>query len=180
MSTQLGGYAGKVLKIDLDTKAVSEYPFSDKDRELFLGGKIMAAKIMNDILASLPKFEGKFDPFSAENPIIVTSGPLNAMGSPCSSRFNTSTISPLTGYYTSSNCGGNFGLNMKRAGYDAIIIVGKATEHTYLVISGDNKVEFKNADHLWGKTTSEAQEGIAEKGGKFVIGPAGENLVKYA
>ena len=167
------GYAGKIAKIDLTTKTVSDYPFSDKERELFVGGKIMAAKIIYD------NIKQKIDPYSAENMIVITTCPLNAMGAPCSSRFNTSTISPLTGFYTSSNCGGNFGLSLKRAGYDAIIIVGKAEEKTYLHITRDN-IEFKNADKIWGLTTSEAQEAIEEKGDKFVIGPAGENLVRYA
>lgn len=173
MSTKYGGYCGKVVKINLSTKKVEEYPFSDEERELFIGGKIMAAKIIYD------NIKEKIDPFSAENMIVITTGPMNALGAPCSSRFNCSTISPLTGYYTSSNCGGNFGLSLKRAGYDGIIITGKCDEKTYLVITHDG-VEFKNADDLWGLKTGEAQEKIPEKGGKFVIGPAGENLVKYA
>lgn len=174
MSTNFGAYTGKVLKIDLTTKKVEDYPFTDKERELFLGGKCMAAKIIYDNIKT------KIDPFSPENMLVVTTGPMNAIGAPCSSRFNCSTISPLTGYYTSSNCGGNFGLYMKRAGYDAIVIVGKAEEHTYLKIT-DKGVEFKNADYLWGLCTGEAQEKMKEgRGGKFVIGPAGENLVKYA
>lgn len=175
MATKYKGYTGKIIKIDLTTQTVSEYDFSDKDRELYLGGKITAAKIIYDYI----KDKDKFEPLSPDNIIAITTGPLNACGAPCSSRFNTSTISPLTGYYTSSNCGGNFGMGLKRAGYDALIIVGKAEEHTYLHITGDN-VEFKNADAIWGLKTGEAQEKIPEKGDKFVIGPAGENLVKFA
>ena len=173
MKRELKGYAKKVIRIDLTTKTVTEYPFSDEERELFVGGKIMAAKIIYDNIKT------KIDPFSPENMIVITTGPLNAMGSPCSSRFNTSTISPLTGFYTSSNCGGSFGMAIKRAGYDAIIIVGKAEEKTYLRITREG-VEFKNADFLWGLTTTEAQQAIPDKGDKFVIGPAGENLVRYA
>lgn len=180
MSTNYGAYTGRVIKVDLSSKQATEYPFTDEERKLFLGGKIMAAKIMYDYLKSLPDFNGKIDSFSPENPIIVTTCPLNAMGSPSSSRFNTSTISPLTGYYTSSNCGGNFGLHLKRAGYDALIIVGKSEEHVYLKIGADFKVEFVNADDIWGLKTGEAQEAMGGKGGKFVIGPAGENLVRYA
>ena len=173
MKKPLMAYTGKVIKIDLTTKTVSEYPFSDKERELFVGGKIMAAKIIYD------NIKQKIDPYSPENMIVITTSPLNAVGAPCSSRFNTSTISPLTGFYTSSNCGGNFGLALKRAGYDAVIIVGKAEEKTYLRITRDG-VEFKNADAIWGLKTSDAQAAIPDKGDKFVIGPAGENLVRYA
>lgn len=171
--TKLGAYTGKIIKIDLTNKTVVEYPFSDEERELYIGGKIMAAKIIYDNIKS------KIDPFSPENMIVITTGPLNTMGSPCSSRFNVSTISPLTGFYTSSNCGGNFGMAIKRAGYDAVIIVGKAEQKTYLKITDDG-VEFKDAAELWGLTTTEAQQKIPDKGDKFVIGPAGENLVRYA
>lgn len=173
MSTNYGAYTGKIIKIDLSKKEVSDYPFTDKEYKLFLGGKILAAKIIYDNIKS------KIDPFSPQNIVVVSTGPLNATGAPSSSRFNISSISPLTGFYTSSNCGGNFGLNLKRAGYDAIVITGKAQEKTLLYIT-EQGVEFKNADDLWGLKTGEAQEKIAQKGGKLVIGPAGENLVKYA
>lgn len=174
MATNLNAYAGKILKVDLTDRSVSEYPFSDELRKLFLGGKVMAAKILYDNIS------GPIDPLSKENMIVITTGPLNGMGGPCSSRFNISTISPLTNILTSSNCGGSFGLSLKRAGYDGLIITGKSEERIYLEILGDNVVNFKNADSLWGLKTGAAQEAITEKGGKVVIGPAGENLVKYA
>ena len=173
MSTKFGAYCGKVLKVDLTTRKVEEYPFSDEERELFLGGKIMAAKIIYNNVTE------KIDPLSPENMLVITTGPMNAIGAPCSSRFNCSTISPLTGYYTSSNCGGDFGLHLKRAGLDGLIVTGKSDEKVYLYVTPDG-VEFKNADALWGLKTGATQEAIPEKGGKFVIGPAGENLVKYA
>lgn len=173
MGTKFGAYAGKVIKINLTDKTITDYPFSDEERLLYIGGKGMAAKIMYDNISA------PIDPFSPDNLIIITTGPLNAMGSPCSSRFNVSSISPLTNLYTSSNCGGKFGMSIKRCGYDAIIITGKAEEKTYLHIT-DEKIEFRNADHLWGLTTGETQEKMEGNGGKFVIGPAGENKVLYA
>ncbi|MGI6228667.1 MAG: aldehyde ferredoxin oxidoreductase family protein [Christensenellales bacterium] len=180
MSTKYGGYAGKVLKIDLSTREVSEYPFSDKERELYLGGKIMAAKIFYDYVKE------KIDPLSPENMIVVSTGPLNALFAPSSSRFNISGISPLTGILTSSNCGGDFGVKLKMAGYDALVITGKSEEKIYITIYND-KVEFKNADKYWGMLTGEVQKEIQKDSadpklntGKIVIGPAGENLVRYA
>lgn len=173
MDTKYGAYAGKVLKVNLSEKSFEEYPFSDKERELYLGGKIMAAKIIYDNIKT------KIDPLSEDNILVITTGPLNATGAPSSSRFNVSSISPLTGLLCSSNCGGNFGINLKRAGYDALIICGKAKEKTLLAITETN-VEFLSAEHLWGLTTGETQEKIPGKKGKLVIGPAGENLVKYA
>lgn len=165
---------GKVLKVDLTTRNVTEYPWSDEERELFLGGKIMAAKIIND------NIHHKIDPFSEENMLVFTTGPLTGSGAPSSSRWNVSTISPLTGFLTSSNCGGNFGLNLKRAGCDGLIITGKSPTPVWLEVS-DEKVEIHDASDLWGLTTSEAQEKMGgNKGGKAVIGPAGENMVLYA
>jgi hypothetical protein len=106
-----GGYMGKVLKIDLSTRETSEYPWSEKDRELYLGGKIMAAKILYD------NVESEVQALSPENYLVITTGPLSGTGAPSSSRFNISGVSPLTGLVASSNCGGNFGLNLKKAGY---------------------------------------------------------------
>ncbi len=172
MATNFGGYAGKLLKVDLTTETFGEYEFSDKDRELFLGGKIMAAKILYD------NIKAPIDTLSPDNIIVVTTGPLNGLGAPSSGRFNISSISPLTGLLCSSNCGGTFGINLKKAGYDGLVIFGKAEEKTLLKITEDN-VEFLSAEELWGKTTGDTQKDLG-KGGKIVIGPAGENLVKYA
>lgn len=173
MATEYKGYVGKVVKIDLTTREISEYPFSDRERRLYLGGKIMAAKIISDFI------KGPIDPLSEDNVIVISTGPLNAMNSPSSSRFNVSAISPLTNLLTSSNCGGNFGLHLKRAGYDAIIICGKSSKKIYLSITEEG-IEFKSADDLWGLKTGPCQEKIGGNSGKFVIGPAGENLVNYA
>lgn len=173
MSTEYGGYMGKVLKINLSTREVNEYPWTDRERELFIGGKIMAAKILYDNLS--PDVE----PFSAENILAVTTGPLSGTGAPMASRFNISTISPLTGYVASSNCGGDFGISLKKAGYDALVVTGKAEIRTWLEIV-DDQITFHDAEELWGKTTAETQAVLGPKTGKMVIGPAGENLVKYA
>jgi len=173
MSTKYGGYMGKVLKIDLTTQEVSEYPWSDEQRALYLGGKIMAAKILYDCI------QPGTEPMAPENYLAVTTGPLTGTGAPSSSRFNISTLSPLTGFLASSNCGGNFGLNLKKAGYDALIITGKAANKVWIEINED-EVLFHDAADLWGKTTSETQETLGGDTGKLVIGPAGENLVRFS
>jgi len=173
MSTTFGGYMGKVLWVDLTTREVREYPWSDGDRELFLGGKIMAARILFDHI------RGPVDPYSGENLLVFTTGPLTGSGAPSSARWNVSTVSPLTGYVTSSNCGGSFGFHLKRAGYDGLVVAGAADRPVWLDVT-DEKVEFRDAGELWGKTTSETQELLGRQGGKAVIGPAGENRVRYA
>lgn len=168
------GYTGKIADIDLTTRAITAYPMSDRDRALFLGGKTLAAKILYDTLGD------KVEALSEENIIVITTSPLTGSTSPCSSRFNISSISPLTGLLISSNCGGNFGLHLKRAGYDGLILRGKSSERVFLDVDNET-ILIKNADHLWGKRTSEAQELIGEKKrGKLVIGIAGEHLVRYA
>lgn len=173
MDSKYGGYMGHVLRINLTNKLVDEYPWSDEERKLFLGGKIMAAKILYDNLTSETK------PLSEENILVITTGPLTCSGSPSSSRFNISTLSPQTGFMTSSNCGGSFGYQLKRAGYDGLILHGKSEEHVWIEIT-ESEVIFHNADDLWGKTTGETQDVLGGKSGKICIGPAGENLVKYA
>lgn len=173
MSTRLGGYTGKVLSINLTSREFSEYPWSDEDRKKYLGGKIMAAKILYDSIKE------PIEPLSPDNMLVFTTGPLTGTGAPSSSRFNISTLSPLTNLLTSSNCGGNFGLHLKKAGYDALIITGKSPNPVWLEVT-DKNVNFHDAIDLWGKTTSETQSALGTKGGKVVIGPAGENLVRYA
>lgn len=168
------GYAGKIARINLNDNKIDDYPIKTQDMEMFLGGKSLAAKIIYDSV------EGKIEAFSENNLIVITTSPLTGSTSPCSSRFNISTISPLTGLLISSNCGGSFGLHLKRAGYDGLVILGKSRNKVYIDITNE-EVSIKDANHLWGKNTSEAQEIIGEKNrGKLVIGIAGENLVTYA
>ena len=178
METKYAGYMGKVILVDLTTETVSEYPWTDEQRELYLGGKIMAARILCDHLT------GKETAFSEENWVVISTGPLTGTGAPSSARFNISALSPQTGILASSNCGGSFGFHLKKASYDALILKGKCQGHKWLEINED-QFTFHDADALWGTKVGECQEKLAErigkkKFGKLCIGPAGENLVKYA
>lgn len=173
MSSQYGGYAGKVLKVDLARQEASEYPWTDEDRRRYLGGKTMAAKILYDHI------HADTEPLSPENLLVVSTGPLTGTGAPSSSRFNVSALSPLTGLCASSNCGGTFGLSLKKAGYDAMVVTGKSEKPVWIEIT-EEAVHFHDAASLWGKTTGDTQEALEEAAGKIVIGPAGENLVRYA
>ena len=178
MNSKYAGYMGKIMLVDLTTETVTEYPWSDEERELYLGGKIMAARILCDHLT------GKETAFSEENWIVISTGPLSGTGAPSSARFNISALSPQTGILASSNCGGSFGLYLKRAGYDAIILKGKCQNRKWLEIV-DDKFIFHDADDLWGTKTGECQALLAgkvstKKFGKLCIGPAGENQVLYA
>ena len=178
MESKYAGYMGKVILIDLSTETAAEYPWSDEQRELYLGGKIMAARILCDHLT------GKEAPFSEENWVVISTGPLSGTGAPSSARFNISALSPQTGILASSNCGGSFGLYLKKAGYDAIILKGKCQGRKWLEIREDQFI-FHDAQDLWGTKTGECQARLAEKVsdkkfGKLCIGPAGENQVLYA
>ena len=183
MASKYGGYMGKIIELNLTTKTTREYPWTDRERELFIGGKIMAAKILSD------NFTGKEDPLGEENIIVIATGPLTGTPAPSSSRFDISTLSPQTGILASSNCGGTFGYFMKKAGYDALIIKGKCSEHTWIDIS-NSTFNFYNADDMWGLRTTPTQEVLTDKYkelhgkkalfGKMCIGPGGENLVKYS
>ena len=178
MATKYAGYMGKVMMVDLTTETVTEYPWSDEQRELYLGGKIMAARILCDHLT------GKETAFSEENWIVISTGPLSGTGAPSSARFNISALSPQTGILASSNCGGSFGLYLKKAGYDALILKGRCQSRKWLEITEDSFV-FHDADDLWGTRTGECQKLLAgkvssKKFGKLCIGPAGENRVLYA
>ena len=164
---------GKVLFVDLTEQTYSEFPWTDEDRQRTLGGKVMAADIL------LHHITPEMKAFDADNWLVVTTGPLTGTGCPNTSRFNISTISPLTNIVTSSNCGGDFGLSLKRAGYDAVIFSGKS-ESPITVHIEEDEVTFENADELWGLTTGEAQEKLLDSPGRLVIGPAGENKVLYA
>ena len=178
MSSKYSGYMGKVMAVDLTAETVTEYPWSDEERELYIGGKIMAARILADHLT------GKETAFSEDNWVVISTGPLTGTGAPSSARFNISALSPQTGILASSNCGGSFGMFLKRAGYDALILKGRCQSKRWLEINED-KFIFHDADELWGTTTGVCQEKLVEligkkNFGKLCIGPAGENLVKYA
>ncbi len=170
------GYMGRMLDIDLTTGSVGEYPVTDTDRELFLGGRYLSTKILWDEL------KPGVDPLSKENILIVMTSPLTGTNGPCTSRYDISAKSPLTGAIGHSNSGGNFGINLKRAGWDGMLVRGRAKKPVYIEIDGDN-VSIKPANKMWGLDTQESQKallGPGGKGGTMAIGPAGENLVKYA
>lgn len=171
-----GGYMGKIGLVDLSSETISEYPL--KEWERYLGGKILNQGILLDLLT------GKETAFSEENPIILSTGPLTGTGVPGSMRFDMASLSPKDDRPAFSNCGGNFGLYMKKAGYDGLILTGRCKEKRWLEVNGE-RIVFHDAAGLWSSRVSECQEILAgylgnQHFGGLSIGPAGENLVKYA
>lgn len=171
-----GGYTGKTLLIDLTNRAISVEKTNLKDAKLFIGAKGLGAKYLMD---NLPE---KTDPLSPENILIFTTGPLTGTRAQTSGRGTVVTKSPLTGLFVDSHFGGIFANEMKKAGWDFIIINCKSKKPVYLVIK-DDKVEFRDAKKIMGFECLQTHKWLQKNEGKVktaVIGPAGENLVRIA
>ncbi len=166
-------YTPRYAKVNLTTGEITAYPVSRKYYEKYLGGKTLAARLLLDIMPA------GIDPLAPEAVIIVNTGPLNGTGAPCSSRFNVSFKNVQTGGIASSNCGGPFGVMMKKAGYDGLIIVG-AADHPVRVEAVDGEIAILDATELWGLDCEETQEKLPKHYGMLVAGPSGEHMVKYA
>lgn len=168
-------HAGRILRVDLDNGTFKVFRPEESLYREFVGGGGVAVNLHLEM--------GSYgvDPLSHENPLILMTGPLTASAPSCS-RIQFTARSPLTYGWGESSAGGKLATYVKRAGWDGIIIEGKSRKPVYVVISSEG-AEIKNADHLWGKTTYEAQNAIMKDEGDVstaVIGPAGENLVRYA
>lgn len=173
----------RILRVDLSREHFTEEVIKEDLLKKFLGGRGLAAYLA---LKEIPR---GIDPLSPSNKLFIFSGPLSGIATISSSRVNVTTRSPLTGgVYTHANAGGNFSYWLRRSGYDGLIIEGKADEPVYLVIK-DGEPKLKPAKHIWGKWTGASTKIILEengfppdetKAGVAVIGPAGENLVKFA
>lgn len=163
----------RYVEVDLSTGIFNDYPVSRDYFERYLGGKALAARILYDVLPSW------VDPLSSENVLIINTGPLTGTGAPSSSRFNVTTKNVLTGGIASSNCGGTFGVRLRRAGFEGLIIKGRAGQPSFIEII-DGELRIKDASELWGLNTEETQTRFDHRYGTLVIGPAGEHQVKYA
>ncbi len=173
-----GGYTGKILRIDLDSQTAKEEVVSEELAKKYLGGVGFAFKYLYDELKpGIPAL-------AKENKLILAVGPLTATGAPCTSRMVVASKSPLTNTIANALSGGHFPAEMKRAGYDMIIIEGKAQKPTYVAIKG-GEVSFRSAERLRGMETTDTQLFIKEelKDQNYrvaCIGPAGEKLIPIA
>lgn len=165
--------AANYLYVNLSNESVKAFPIKEGVLKKYLGGKILAAKLLYDLLPP------GIDPLSEKSILIINTGPMNNTGAPSSSRFNMSFKNVMTGGVASSNCGGQFGVMLKKAGVDGLIIAGKAVSPCCLAIL-DGEVIFQDAAPLWGLDAEAVQEVYPKAFGKLVIGPAGENMVRYA
>jgi aldehyde:ferredoxin oxidoreductase len=168
------------LEINLTDYCVSEHEITNEDRRLYLGGKGIGLKLLYDRLSD-GRIPPGTAPLSPENCIVIMNGVMVGSGAPCTGRWSTVTKSPLTGLYTHSSCGGPFGMALQKAGFEGVLITGKAKEPVYIVINSEG-AEIKSAAKLWGLETGAAQEALklGKEDGACVIGPAGESGVLYA
>src|SRR3990170_5422935 len=171
------GWNGYFLKVDLTTRKSAVESFDTGFASSFLGGRGFAAKILWDSL------KPGTDPLSPENKLIFAAGPLTGFGLPNSGKFVVAAKSPLTGSYGDGTIGTSAAVQMRKAGYDAVIIEGKAKSPVVLHVKND-VAEFIDAKDFWGLTSFETEaqlKPIYERTAGIVsIGPAGENLVKFA
>jgi aldehyde:ferredoxin oxidoreductase len=172
------GIANKILRVNLSSGQISVDEPDESFYRTYLGG---AGFVSYFLLTEVPQ---GVDAFSPENKLIFALGPMTGLAMPGASRNCVGAKSPLTGGYAKSEVGGLWPMDLKRAGYDAIIVEGKAEKPVYLLVT-DATVEIRDASGLWGKTVLETQDMIASETGiknirTTAIGPAGENLVRFA
>ncbi len=171
------GWFNKILRINLSSGTVKIEQLDPEIVEKFLGGRGLASKILSD------EINPAIDALSPENKLIFAAGPLTAVRAPLTARYMVVTKGPLTGAIACANSGGTWGAEMRSAGYDVIIIEGKAEKPVYLWIYDDD-VEIRSAEHVWGKGITKSTELLqSETDGKAkvsCIGPAGENMVLFA
>jgi len=173
-----GGYMGKILRIDLSNQSTKEEAVSEELAKKFLGGVGFAFKYLYDeVKPGTPALD-------KENKLIFAVGPLTATGVSCTSRMAVASKSPLTNTIACALSGGYFPAEMKRAGYDMIIVEGRAEKPTYVAVKG-GKVSFRSAEKLRGMETTDTQlfikDELREQNFRVAcIGPAGEKLVPIA
>ena len=162
--------------IDLSKKKVSIKQTPDTLKKLFLGGRGLNSYYLYKMI------KPDIDPLSPDNVLIFGTGFLTGTLVPNSSRFNVSAKSPETGILGDANCGGYFAAELRYAGFDRLIILGKAKKPCYLYVS-DGNIEIKDAKDYWGMDTTEVQQTLRRDLGHVeaaVCGVAGENLVRFA
>ena len=167
-----------ILTVNLTTGNTSEVEIPKEWERDYIGGASLAARILYDYLTP------DLDPLSPQAPLLFLTGPLSGTGGPAVGRFVIAARSPATGLWGESNCGGFWGYELSRAGYDGLWLTGQAASPVYLWIQ-DHHVEIRAANHLWGIDTYQTQETIqgelgVGKARVATIGPAGEARVPFA
>ncbi len=172
------GYNGKILWVDLSREEIAVEEHDEYFYRTYMGGATLGAYYL------LKEQKVGVDPFSPENIIVIAPSIVTGTPAPGFSRYAIVSKSPLTGAIGDTQAGGFWGPELKFAGYDAIVIKGKAENPVYLFIQ-DGEIKIRKAAHLWGKTTGEVEQIIRKEHSDprirvLSIGCAGENLVRFA
>jgi len=174
----MNGYCGKLLRVDLTAGRVATEPIDPELARKFVGGRGLGTYYL------AREVDPGVDPLSPDNKLIIATGPLTGSSAPASGRYMVVTKSPLSGTVACSNSGGYWGVELKFAGYDMIVIEGKSEKPCFISIR-DDQVEICDAADYWGKLVSEATDALLERFGDpkarvLTIGPAGERLSPIA
>lgn len=177
----LGGYAGKILDVNLETGELKDKTLDEEVLRMYLGGKGLGLKLIYD------EFRDDIQPFDPDNLLVFSTGPATGARVPTSGRYHILTSkSPLTGAVGSGNSGGKWGPYLKFAGYDAVVVRGISEKPVYLIII-NGKAELIEAPDIWGMTVTAVTEELLNRVGTdpkktsiACVGPAGENLVSFA
>ncbi len=172
------GYWNKILRVDLSTRQITREEMDDETCKLFLGGAGIGAKVLWD------EVPPEVEPLDAQNRLIFSVGPLQGHPVPGSAKFCITAKSPLTNTYGDSAAGASWGVLLKKAGYDALVVQGKAENPVYICVNND-EVQIRDARNLWGMDAYQTVDRVREemkdpRTGVATIGPAGEKLVKIA
>lgn len=172
------GYHGRILRVNLSDGTISTEERDETFYRRYYGGRGFIGHVL------LEELKPGIDPLGPENKLIFATGVVTGGRIAGSGRNSVGAKSPLTNAYGEAEAGGFWGAELKRAGYDAVVVEGSAEQPVYLRIQ-DGKAELRDARHLWGKTTLASQEMIREELGNPLIktaqiGPGGENLVRFA
>lgn len=173
-----GGYAGRLLRVDLSSGQICEEPLDERKLKSYIGGSSLGARILYDEL------DPSVEPLSPENLLVFMTGPLTGTACPSCGRYCVCTRSPLTGIWAEAHAAGYWGPELKFAGFDGIIFRGRAAKPSYLLVK-DGVCQLKDASHLWGKDTYETELALRrelndEKVRVACIGQAGERLSKIS
>lgn len=173
-----GGWRGKLLRVDLSSSECATEDLNLDWARNFIGGRGLGARYLFEWS------DATIDPFDPANHLIFATGPLTGTNASCGARYMVVTKGPLTGCITTSNSGGHFGPELKFAGYDLLVIAGRSPNPVYLWIE-DEEVRIRDASSVWGKGVWESDDLLRQEVGVpdvriACIGPAGENLVRFA
>jgi aldehyde:ferredoxin oxidoreductase len=174
----MAGWTGKLLRVNLTSGEIRTETIPEEWRKEYVGGRGLATRYLYE------EMDPRVDPLSPDNKLIFATGPLTGTPVPCGARYMVVTKGALTNAITTSNSGGHWGPELKFAGYDLLILEGKAPRPSYLFIY-DDQVEIRDAAKYWGQGVSSTEDGLREETGIpqlriAAIGPAGENLVRFA